>query len=237
MATVPTLVDLTRQEALAAILAADLTEGTITTAESTEEQRDRVLSSDPAAGAEVEPGTPVALVIGAGPTALTVPEVIGLTESGARASLLSAGFPGVVNASQVDSLEPEGRVVSIDPGEGTQAAPDQTFTLGISTGSVELPDVAGQTEQAARQALIDAGIPAGNITAQNVERGDLPQDTVAGTQPGARTQVTAGDTITLLIAQPEPADPTPPATPTTTAPAPPTGTSAPTGTAPPTPGG
>ncbi|MGY1843350.1 Stk1 family PASTA domain-containing Ser/Thr kinase [Modestobacter sp. SYSU DS0875] len=216
MSTVPTLVDLTRQEALAEIVAADLTEGTITTEPSTEEQRDRVLRSDPAAGEEVDPGTPVALVIGAGPEAVTVPEVIGLTESGARNSLSTAGFTGIVNASQVDSLEPAGRVVSISPGEGTQAPPDQTFTLGISTGSVELPDVSGQTEQAARQALLDAGIPAGNITAQNVERGDVAPGTVVGTEPGARTQVTAGDTITLLLAVPEPTDPTPSATPTAT---------------------
>ncbi|MGY1751004.1 Stk1 family PASTA domain-containing Ser/Thr kinase [Modestobacter sp. SYSU DS0511] len=217
MATVPTLVDLTRQEALAEIVAADLTEGTITTEPSTEEQRDRVLRSDPAAGEEVEPGTPVALVIGAGPEAVTVPEVIGLTESGARNSLTTAGFTGIVNASQVDSLEPAGRVVSISPGEGTQAPPDQTFTLGISTGSVELPDVSGQTEQAARQALLDAGIPAGNVTAQNVERGDVAPGTVVGTEPGARTQVTASDTITLLLAVPEPTDPEPTATPTETA--------------------
>ncbi|MGY1839359.1 MULTISPECIES: Stk1 family PASTA domain-containing Ser/Thr kinase [unclassified Modestobacter] len=232
--SVPTLEGLTRAEALAALVDEGLTEGTITTAPSTEEQRDRVLSSDPPVGTEVPPQTPVDLVIGAGPETLTVPEVIGLTESGARSSLNTAGFTGNVNATPVDSLEPEGRVVAIDPGEGTQAPPDQTFTLGISTGSIELRDVAGLTEEAARQALTADGIPASAITAQNVERNDVAPGTVVGTDPGARTQVSAGDTVTLLLAVPEPADatdPAPTATPTTTPPA------TPTTTPPPVPGG
>ncbi|OMQ14758.1 serine/threonine protein kinase [Modestobacter sp. VKM Ac-2676] len=217
--SVPTLEGLTRAEALAALVDEGLTEGTITTAPSTEEQRDRVLSSDPPVGTEVEPQTPVDLVIGAGPETLTVPEVIGLTESGARSSLTTAGFTGNVNATPVDSLEPEGRVVAIDPGEGTQAPPEQTFTLGISTGSIELRDVAGLTEEAARQALAADGIPASAITAQNVERNDVAPGTVVGTDPGARTQVSAGDTVTLLLAVPEPADtidPPPTAIPTAT---------------------
>jgi serine/threonine-protein kinase len=152
--------------------------------------------------------------------------VVGLEQDEAIDQLETAGFTGSTSTDQVDSLEPEGTVVSIDPDEGTAAAPDAAFRLGISTGTISLPDVGGLTEAAARQELIAAGLDNALIVAQQVERDDVPQGTVVGTEPGAGSSVAAGDEVTLLVAVPVPGEPTP----TTTAPT----TSEPSTTAPPT---
>src|SRR4051794_39760972 len=223
---VPTLVGQSEADARTAITGAGLVVGTVSQETSTEAQKGLVLSSDPAAGTQVDEQTAVALVIGSGPNTLTVPNVVGLGQDEAIDQLGTAGFTGSTSTDQVDSLEPEGTVVSIDPDEGTAAAPDAAFRLGISTGTISLPNVGGLTEAAARQELIAAGLDNGLIVAQQVERDDVPQGSVVGTEPGTGSSVAAGDEITLLVAVPVPGEPTP----TTTAPT----TSAPATTAPPT---
>ncbi|WP_206330690.1 PASTA domain-containing protein, partial [Modestobacter sp. KNN46-3] len=115
---------------------------------------------------------------------------------------VGAGFTGSTSTDQVDSLQPAGTVVGLDPTPGSQAAPDVSFRLSISTGSITLPDVRGLTEPAAREALVDAGLDNGVIVPNNVERDDATPGTVVDTDPGPRASVSAGETVTLLIAVP-----------------------------------
>ena len=204
--TVPDLVGLSQDEAAAAITRAGLTVGTITRETSTADQKDKVLSSDPTPGAEADPKSPVALVIGGGPNTLAVPNVIGEQQDDAVARLENAGFTGSISTSQVDSLEPEGTVVTVDPAPGSQAAPDVAIRLSISTGTIPLPDVRGLVESTARQRLMDAGIDNGNITTTNVESDTVAAGNVVNTDPGPRAAVAADDQITLLIAVPIPSE-------------------------------
>jgi serine/threonine-protein kinase len=206
------LVGLSEADARAALTNAGLTVGQVSPGVSSAGDKGKVISTNPAPGTKVDPKATVDLVVGAGPNTIAVPQVIGLTESGAKANLKAQGFTGSINTKQVDSLEPQGRVVSIDPPEGSQAAPDTSVTLGISTGSVTLPDVAGRDEAAARAALTELGISDGDIVTTNVESDDVPAGLVVGTEPGANTRVSAGQEITLKIAVPIPSTVTTPST-------------------------
>jgi serine/threonine-protein kinase len=191
--------------------------GTTTPVASTAQQKGLVVSTNPAGGARVTKGTAVSLNVGSGPDALAVPDVTGRTASQAIALLKRAGFTGNIDQEPTDSLTTKGRVVESVPGEGAQAAPDDTITLKISSGTIALPDVTGKTEAAARQALVAAGFSQNQITSTAVERDDVAQGTVAGTDPAAGTPVGAGGTINLQIAQPTPPQTTTtPAAPTTT---------------------
>jgi serine/threonine-protein kinase len=187
----------------------------VSTGPSTAAQKGTVLSTDPASGTQVAPGSTVNLVVGAGPDTLAIPQVVGLTEAGAKANLKAQGFTGSVDTNQVDSLEPAGRVVAIDPAEGAQAAPDAKISLSVSIGSVALPPVAGKDEAAARAALTALGISNGDIVTTNVESDTVAPGLVVGTEPGVNNRVTAGQEITLELAVPVPsATTTPSATPT-----------------------
>jgi beta-lactam-binding protein with PASTA domain len=201
---VPDLVGQTQDQATAAITEANLRVGTVTPQTSTEEQKGTVLSSDPTSGTEVDEQTVVKLVVGSGPNTLAVPNVVGRDQDAARSALESAGFTGSISTDQVDSLEAEGTVVEIDPAVGSQAAPDAAIRLGVSTGTIDLPDVRGLTEAAAREQLVSAGIDNGQITSQNVESDTVAAGNVVNTDPGPRAPVGEGDTITLLIAVPVP---------------------------------
>jgi serine/threonine-protein kinase len=174
-----------------------------------------VLESSPAPGAEVEEGSEVDLVVGAAPDTIAVPPVVGLDVEDARTALTNAGFTGSINTQQVDSADPEGTVVAVDPERGTNVPPATVITLSVSDGSVEVPDVAGRSRDEAIELLRQAGLT--NITTQNAESSTVPEGQAVGTQPGAGAQAAAGDEIVLLIAVPVPPEPTPTsAAPTTT---------------------
>jgi beta-lactam-binding protein with PASTA domain len=227
--TVPELAGKTQQEAAALITQAGLTVGTISQQPSTAQQKGTVLSSTPAGGAQADPQAPVALVIGGGPNTVPVPNVIGQLQAGAIAQLHSAGFTGSTSTDPVDSLEPKGTVVTIDPAVGSQAPPDAALRLGISTGTISLPDVRGLTEAAAREQLIAAGLDNGNIDVTNAESDTVAVGNVVSTDPGPRSPVGPKDVITLLVAVAIPSN-----APTTTSPATTAPSTAATGTGTPT---
>ena len=78
---VPDVVEMTQTAAQAAILAAKLTVGTVSTAPSATVPKDSVISQDPLAGASVAEGTSVNLVVSLGPGMVTVPSVVGMTKA------------------------------------------------------------------------------------------------------------------------------------------------------------
>jgi serine/threonine-protein kinase len=211
---VPGVLNQDQATAESTLTSAGLKVGQVTQAASAADQVGKVIETDPAGGVKVDEGTSVNLVVGTGPDAVTVPNVVGLTEDQAKANLQNAGFTGSISTREVGSLDPEGRVVSVTPDQGRQAAPNQEIVLGISTGTLKLPDVQGKTEAEARSILTDAGFSESQIVTQSVERDDVPQGTVVESDPGANSAVGAGQEITLLVAVPVPPQPTP----TTTAP-------------------
>ncbi len=195
---VPTLTGIPQADAEEAITEAGLEVGDVTTEiTSDESQVGNVLSSNPASGARVDEGTAVDLVVATAPDSIAVPPVVGLDEDRARTTLENAGLTGNTNTEQVDSTEPEGTVVEVDPAEGTQVAPSATITLSVSDGDAEVPDVAGQQQDAAVQALRDAGFT--NVGTEEVDSADQPAGTVIGSSPSAGSQATADERITLQV--------------------------------------
>ncbi|HET6392150.1 MAG TPA: Stk1 family PASTA domain-containing Ser/Thr kinase [Blastococcus sp.] len=197
--TVPTLVGLPEAQARQAITDAGLAVGTVTQQETDDPaQVGTVLESTPASGAQQDEGTEVDLVVGIAPDAVSVPDVVGLDEDQARDALTEAGFTGSINTRQEDSLEAEGTVASVTPGAGTSAAPDQTITLGISSGTIDLPDVAGRPEAEARSILTQAGFADGQISTEQVDSAE-PAGTVIGTTPGAGSPAGSDTRIVLQV--------------------------------------
>ena len=197
--TVPTLVGLPEAQARQAITDAGLVVGAVTQQETDDDaQVGTVLESTPASGARQDEGTEIDLVVGVAPNAVTVPDVVGLDEDRARDALTEAGFTGSINTRQEDSLEEEGTVASVTPDVGTSAAPDQTITLSISSGTIDLPDVTGRPEAEARSTLTQAGFGDAQITTEEVDSAEAP-GTVIGTTPGAGSPAGTDTRIVLQV--------------------------------------
>ncbi|TKJ26434.1 Stk1 family PASTA domain-containing Ser/Thr kinase [Blastococcus sp. CCUG 61487] len=204
---VPPLLGLPEAEARAALDEAGLVVDEVTPRETTEpDEVGTVLDSNPASGAQVDEGSEVDLVVGVEPDTLLVPNVVGLDEDRARSTLEQAGFRGTINTRQEDSLEEEGTVASVSPEEGQSISPDGTITLGISTGTVDLPNVVGRSEADARAALTAAGFSEGQISTEEVDSPQPPGSVVAAT-PGAGSAASSDTRIVLQISG-GPAEPT-----------------------------
>ncbi|MFS0712433.1 transglycosylase domain-containing protein [Microbacterium sp. 2P01SA-2] len=122
-----------------------------------------------------------------------LPNVVGQTVDEARGTLEAAGF--TVNVAEAtDSTEPEGRIVSQDPGAG-RAPGGTTVTITPSNGQgATVPPVTGNPQEAERQ-LRAAGFT--SVTTACTEKDDSAQPTVTGTSPGAGEAVGRGTQITI----------------------------------------
>jgi eukaryotic-like serine/threonine-protein kinase len=79
----------------------------------------QIVEQQPAAGADVQPGSEVSVAVSSGPELSTVPNVVGQPAPQAKVELWNALFASTVVT--VPSSEPEGTVVSTDPPAGTRA--------------------------------------------------------------------------------------------------------------------
>ncbi|WP_308199882.1 Stk1 family PASTA domain-containing Ser/Thr kinase [Actinotalea sp. K2] len=146
-----------------------------------------VSRSDPEGGQDLPVGTEVEIYVSQGPEALTIPELTNFTQADARARLEQLGFTGDILTEVVDSPDVlEGAVTGTTPGAGEAVAPDTSITLLLSSGNVELPDLTGQTQEQARQTLLDLGLlptftqeesdaAVGTVIRQSRSPGPVPQ--------------------------------------------------------------
>lgn len=88
-----------------------------------------IISTNPAAGAEVARGTTVTVVVSQGLPFITVPEVVGLPAAEAADILEAAGFVVVDTEGP-----PNGPVINTDPAEGTSHRKGASIRIFVSLG-------------------------------------------------------------------------------------------------------
>jgi serine/threonine protein kinase len=99
--------------------------------------QNNVIGTTPTAGTVVtNPGTPVVLVVSKGPAPLSVPPVIGDTESAAMTKLTTAGFDPSVTLDHKDKNPADcGFVTAQSPTAGTPAQSGTTVTITVGAGA------------------------------------------------------------------------------------------------------
>jgi eukaryotic-like serine/threonine-protein kinase len=220
---VPRVVDMPYQTATAELVKVKLVADVVRQPSDTVPE-DTVISQNPAAGTEVTQNSTVKLFVSSGPTAVTVPDLKGLTVQEAQSQLSDQGL-AVGTVEEVDDPDTEqGKIIDSNPGAGTSVAPQTKIKLRVGTGKVEVPNVVGKSQSEA-QTLI-AGV---NLQVQTKFKAtnDAPEGTVIAQSPKDGT-VDIGGTVKITVAQ----KPAPTLTPTTVTPTP---TPTETATPPPTP--
>jgi hypothetical protein len=130
-AEVPNVIGLTQTAAEAAIEAAKLTVGTVSTANSVTEPVGTVISQDPAARSRLKRGRPVDLVVSLG---TAVPNVEGLTQTAAQTALTTAGLTlGTVTTAPSETVA-AGNIISQRPLAGVNVSPGNAVAVVISSG-------------------------------------------------------------------------------------------------------
>ena len=128
------------------------------------------------------------------PPMVPVPNVVGLPEPEAAAQLQAAGFQvGVEHAPDPNAAE--GVVVAQNPGGG-EAEQGSPVTIVVSTGpgEVQVPNVVGLTEAAARSQLTGAGL---QVTVRQAPDSSVPQGSVVSQNPSGNAR--QGSTVTIVV--------------------------------------
>ncbi len=196
---VPNVQGQTQAAATAAIQAAGLSSGTVTTAASYLVPAGSVISENPVAGFQVSAGSSVSLVISTGGASQTaVPNVVKQTLAGAGNSIQAAGLVvGTVTPSPSSTVA-SGNVISESPTAGTQVSASSAVNLVISTGAGQaVPNVVGQTQAAATTAIQAAGLVVGTVT--TAASSTVASGNVISESPTAGTQVSASSAVNLVV--------------------------------------
>jgi serine/threonine-protein kinase len=114
---VPNLVGLPLDQAKKTIKNARLTLGKVTP-QNSDRPNGEVLSSNPAAGKALPPGTRVNLTVSNGVPLVDVPNVVGMPYATAYATLTQAGFQVPQAGQQISDKQPDGYVLSQTPAAG-----------------------------------------------------------------------------------------------------------------------
>ncbi len=174
----------------------------------------------PKAGTRLIKGEKVRINVSQGPKPIAVPPVVSVPYEQAAATLQGAGF--AVARRDVDSSQPKGVVVQMDPEANTLASKGATITIYVSKGPKEsaVPDVTSFSRADAVATLLNSHFKADVIV---LDVTDPSQDGVVLTQsPGPGETAKPGTTVTITVGR---YTPPPPPVDTTTLP-PPTDTTA-----------
>jgi beta-lactam-binding protein with PASTA domain len=163
---------------------------------SDEVEVDRVIRTEPSGGTEVEEGSTVIVVLSAGADVVLVPDILGLTQEDAVARIELAGLRvGAFDVDHSPDFEAD-RATRTDPEQGTELPRDSTVTLFIASGQVELPDLVGTSEEAARTELANLRLSPNVV---DVETDEERPGTVLSQDPRPGL-VDRGSTVTIEVA-------------------------------------
>ena len=197
---VPNVVGMTVTEASDALTKAGLT-AKATYKESTEYDKDYIVSQDIEGNTEVASGTVLNLVVSSGKVVgATVPDVVGKSEAEAKVILEAEGFKMQKQLQESDSVE-KGNVISQNPLGATTAAQGSDVTVVISSGTnveqISMPDLTGKTEEEAKVVIEEEGLVIGTVSEEDsdtVEKGK-----VVSQAPAAGGMIDKGTKVDLKI--------------------------------------
>ncbi len=212
--TVPDVVGYTEQDARDSLREAGLKVGRIKLEKSNTVPEGMIISQDPKADTQVQPGSVVNLTISSKEETVNVPSLKGLTAAEAEQQLAAYGLVGAAKQDYSDTIE-AGKVCDQDPAVNSQVAVGSTVTYTVSTGKkpeiVSVPNVRGMGEGAAAAALQNRGL---SVSIDYESSTSANQGEVIRQSISAGTEVAKGTSITIIIAvSPNPSEPSPPDTP------------------------
>lgn len=125
----------------------------------------------------------------------TVPDVVSMTETDARAILEDSGF--TVRATQVKSDDTEGLVLIMDPASGTRAPEGSEVVIHVAAGRI-VPDIVGKNADEAYALLAEEGFD--NIVEEKV-KSDGDEGIVLSVNPESGTRAKSNAQINLGISE------------------------------------
>lgn len=158
-----------------------------------------VIRTEPAGGSRVHKHSDVTVLVSRGTAWTTMPSVVGMNRDRATATLdkLDIRIADGPQQEYSDTV-PEGAVIRSSPAPTQRVKRGSTVTVTVSRGAapVNVPDVGGQTQAQATQALHAAGLRV-NVTSRHDDT--APKGKVLSQNPGSGGQAHRGDTVAITV--------------------------------------
>ena len=200
----PPVIGLSQQEATLRLANAGLQVGKVAQ-KFDEKPAGTVVGQSPDSGFLIGRGAAVDLIVSKGIEMTVVPQVIGLSQAEAEATLADAKLT-INRVVPRDGNLPEGQVLDVLPRPGAQVRARSTVDVVVASGKVQVPDLRGKTKDEAIDALQKLGFAVGIEPRDSLE----PVDKVIDQRP-VNALAPRGSTVVIVIAR-EPV-PTPSPTP------------------------
>ena len=197
---VPNLIGKTQDEALEIIREEGFEVGDVSPGFSSEYEKGVVFDQNPTATQMAEEGSEINIRVsnGEGPVEqVEDPNLSGLTQEEAEKHCEGYGLRGRRGDDQESDVE-AGKVCAQDTPAGQMIDRNSTITFHISSGAapIEVPDVAGQSSDAAEAALVEAGL---TVKWDYAHSSSDPEGTVIRTDPTPGTTVEEGHEVTVYV--------------------------------------
>jgi beta-lactam-binding protein with PASTA domain len=160
-----------------------------------------VIAQTPGQGTQLDEGERVEITVSSGLTRVAVPNVRGLKEAQAQATLQAAGLKTKVE--RVFAGAPKGDVVDTVPPGGERVARGSSVVLKVSKGRnlARVPDVVGRAESEAASVLRARGFTPRIFDVPSQE----PRGTVVSQSPPAGAQAPPDSRVRINVSSGEPA--------------------------------
>lgn len=158
-----------------------------------------VLRTEPDAGAELEAGERVTMVVSIGPVQIQIPNVVGSTQERAESSLEGLGFGVDPRTIRHDTIG-AGLVVSQDPPGGASAPRGSTVDLVVSAGPepIQMPRVTGLTSDRAEGRLEGLDLEVELVTSFHDE---VEEGLVISQSPAPGSDINPGWTVQIVVSR------------------------------------
>lgn len=139
---------------------------------------------------------------------VTVPPVAGMDRPSAEKVLHDNGF-GTNVIQQASDTVGAGRAIGTDPAAGSSAAAGSQVTLLMSSGRPKVPDIVGDTTEAAQSLIVSQQLKAVHDPGADDFSTTVPVDHVISVRPQPGTPVAIGTTVTYGLSKGPPPTPVP----------------------------
>jgi beta-lactam-binding protein with PASTA domain len=155
-----------------------------------------VIAQSPPAGQRVMEGTTVKLTVEA--VSIVVPNVTGMSVEQAQMLLRERGLAVRTRPSGLREDIEGPQVVGQDPTGGGRVRPGSSVTINVAKPGVRVPNLVGQSNDAARKLLAGADLRVGGVSRQPNER---PANIVANQSPAGGQLVERNSAVNFTVSQ------------------------------------
>ena len=172
----------------------------VTTKSSAKYDVGQIMEQKPSAGRKIKKQQTVKITVSTGAKKVTVPDVYNMDEGDAVKALKNKGFDVTIITKEDDEVE-KGLVIMTEPAHNTDAAEGSKIQVYVSLGKpvkyVNVPNLIGLDEAAAKKRLEDEGLKVGTVS--TVDTDEKPKGTVLSQSPEGGSEVAKGTAVNINV--------------------------------------